>query len=395
MNMNPDYYATLAQKKYKNGFQGIDYCDTDAVTTRYHVLVATGHKDDKDTGGNALREEWAKQRLQVELDPLPDFLQPPSVNLALLPFGSFSIRFEFKLLKPYISRDENAFYIVDNPIVRDKVFRLPMVRPTAWKGALRHAFWQLGYQEDDQQIQRLFGAANDDQPKEGNAGRLYFYPTFFTETGLEIINPHDRKRRVGKNPILFESVPPGAKGCFTLLYVPFDRVGKDEAETRREIFDDLQRVAEGLQALFTVYGFGAKTGSGFGVAEDGVENSRLALNIPDVVFPQDGAPQAQKPDDEFQKYLDETGQVKAVFKGSGEGGLLSNNEYKQTGAQHGGGSLSEFKQFRNWYGQFGEQWQAGLPHSATPTDYSETTFESLSQLVELCQPGDAANGGVA
>ncbi len=275
--MKPDYQAALGQKEYQNGFKGIDYNDVDAVTSRYHVLVATEHKDDKDTGGNALRGEWAKERLQVKLDPLPDFLKPTLTDLALLPFGSFFIQFKFNLLKPYISRDDNQFYIVDNPIVREKVFRYPMVRATAWKGSLRHALWQLGHQENNEQIQRLFGTTNDDKRDEGNSGRLYFSPTFFTQTSLEVINPHDRERRVGKNPILMESVPIDATGIFTLLYTPLDCVGKDETETRQQVSVDLQLTAEGLQTMFTVYGFGAKTSSGFGLAMEAVRDGTVVV----------------------------------------------------------------------------------------------------------------------
>lgn len=278
--MKVDYYATLGRKEYQNGFKGIDLGDLDAVTTRYHVLVATGHKDDKDSGGNALRGEWAKERLEVKLDPLPDFLKPPPINLDLLPFGSFFIQFEFKLLKPYISRDDNQFYIVDNPIVREKVFRYPMVRATAWKGALRHALWQLGHQEDDEQIQRLFGTANDEKLDDGKGGHLYFYPTFFTQTSLEVINPHDRERRIGKNPILMESVPIGAQATFTLLYTPLDRIGCDEAETHQQVLFDLHLVVEGVQAMFTIYGFGAKTSSGFGLA-DMTGEGQLVVHYPD------------------------------------------------------------------------------------------------------------------
>ena len=402
--MKPDYYAVLAQQAYRKGFQEIDYNDMDAVTARYHVLVATGHKDDKDTGGNALRGEWAQKRLKVQMDPLPEFIQPPSVDLSQLPLGSFFIQFTFKLLKPYISRDDNSFYIVDNPIVRDKVFRYPMVRPTAWKGSLRHALWQLGYQEDDEgekgkQIQRLFGTANDDQPDEGNSGRLYLYPSFFDQLSLEVINPHNRETGAGSLPIYFEAVPIKATGTFTLLYVPLDSLGEGEVEIRRQTLADLQLAAKALEALFTLYGFGAKTSSGFGLAGDVVDNGRLALKLPEVTFPQDDAPQAQKPDDEYRKYLDESGQVKPVFEGSGEGGLLSNNEYKQTGEQYGGGTLSEFKSFRRWYGEHGAQWQTSLQRGAVETDYPESSFESLSQLTALCQnleaEPDATRGGDA
>lgn len=284
--MNRDYYAILGQKEYSDGFDGIDFNDVAAATTRYQVLVATGHKDDKDTGGDALRSAWARERLKVDLDEFRDFLKPPIIDdLSCLPFGSFYIQFMFKLFKPYISRDDNAFYIVDNPIVREKVFGFPMVRSTAWKGSLRHALWQKGYQKEDQQIKRVFGTANDEHLELGNNGRLYFYSAFFTQTGMEVINPHVRKTRVGKNPILFESVPVGAEATFTLLYTPLDLIGKEENETRRQVLADLKLVAEGLQALFTVYGFGAKTSSGFGVANDAVENGSLVLNWPGYVFP--------------------------------------------------------------------------------------------------------------
>lgn len=244
---------------------------------QYHQFIAVGKKKGK---ADPLREEWksqylchgqapgeviAKQEWQYTfgLSPNPEALS----LLDNLPTHSFLVCLTFVLRKPYLSKDNTDFHIIDNPIVREKVFRWPMVRPTGWKGALRHALWQLGFLGDEQSIQQLFGEVNaaDDA---GQAGRLHFFPTFFAKTSLEIINPHDRVRRVGKNPILFESVPIGATGTFTLLYVPFDRIGKDARKTRREVAEDLALVAQGLKAMFTTYGFGAKTSSGFGVAEE-------------------------------------------------------------------------------------------------------------------------------
>lgn len=252
----------------------------------YNYLEATGIADK-----NVFRTKWQQNLPAVPNQEWIDFIKVSPPDLSLLPLGSFFIQFTFKLLKPYISRDDNPFYIIDNPIVRDKVFRFPMVRSTAWKGSLRHALWQLGYQEDDEgekgkQIQRLFGTANDEQPDEGNNGRLYFYPTFFTQTSLEIINPHDRERRVGKNPILMESVPIGANGAFTLLYTPLDRIGKAVGETRQQIFADLQLAAAGLEAMLTIYGFGAKTSSGFGLASNQLpQNGDLKINHPSATEP--------------------------------------------------------------------------------------------------------------
>jgi CRISPR-associated protein Cmr2 len=271
----------------------------DSFVTRYHMLVA---KDEKNKADN-LRSEWARGRLKVDLKPLPDTLKLPPIDLSQLPLGAFFVQFKFKLLKPYISRDDNQFYILDNPIVREKVFRCPMARATAWKGSLRHALWQLGYQEDDEedkgkQIRRLFGTANDDKPEQGKGGRLYFYPTFFTETSLEVINPHDRERRVGKNPILMESVPTDAEGTFTLLYVPLDRIGNEKSDPAQsqkslpdEVVEDLALVATGIEEMLTVCGFGAKTSSGFGLAElDG--EGRLAIHYPEAKAQQ---PRPQEP----------------------------------------------------------------------------------------------------
>jgi len=273
-----DYFANLIQNE--GCFSNLK--DIDAVATCYHYLIAIGHKKHKEISADSLREAWSKERLNVSVSKpnldLWQLINKSAIKLSILPPYSFSLIFTFRLAKPYISKDDNAFYIIDNPIVRDKASRLPMVRPSAWKGSLRHALWQLGARYDgekyhDDRVKRMFGETRGDD--EGEAGRLFFYPTFFSKISLEIINPHDRVRRVGKNPILFESVPEGASGCFTLLYAPLDRVGNDETDPERklkplpeEIIEDLILLSEGLQAMFTLYGFGAKTSSGFGCAEN-------------------------------------------------------------------------------------------------------------------------------
>jgi CRISPR-associated protein Cmr2 len=243
---------------------------TDEFTTRYHRLIAEGEKKRAD----ALRSSWSKEVAKV---PLPEpsgevweMISKPKIDLSPLPIGSWFLQVTFTLAKPYISKDDNPFYIIDNPIVRDKVYRLPMVRSTAWKGNLYSALWQLGHdKQEDEQMQRLFGEIRGEES--GRAGRLYFYPTFFTKTSLEIINPHDRKRRVGKNPILFESVPKDATGTFSLLYVPFDLIGKPKDEISKQALADLQLVAEGLQAMMLTYGFSAKRTSGYGTARDDIQ----------------------------------------------------------------------------------------------------------------------------
>ena len=251
-------------------------------------------------------------------------LSPVLPELVLLPFGTFALHFTFTLTSPYLSKDDTALHLLDNPMKKEWLFKLPYVASTQWKGTLQATmvkqlveWWQgLGEAEQSQRMQRkqfvaqriqltrLFGTEIENTRRYlvqcGDekldrwykryvrrflsstgflAGRLYFYPTFFDQLSLEVINPHDRETGAGKLPIYFEAVPAGASASFTLLYTPLDRVGEDATETRRQVFADLQLLAEGLESLFTVYGFGAKTSSGFGLAELTGEG-HLALYYP-------------------------------------------------------------------------------------------------------------------
>lgn len=270
--MSIDYFVELDKQTVAREPQ-----NTDEFIVRYHRLIA----DDKkrgEGGADELRNQWSIGARKVTLAEPPDkiwsMIARPQIDLTLLPPGSWFLQFTFTLAKPYLSKDDNPFYIIDNPIVRDKVFQLPMVRPTSWKGNLYSALWQMGYdKENDEQMRRLFGEIRGKEG--GRAGRLFFYPTFFTQTGLEIINPHDRERRVGKNPILFECVPAGAKGTFSLLYVPFDLIGRPEEEIHRQAASDLQLVAEAVSAMMLTYGFSAKRTSGYGTAQDGIQGKVL------------------------------------------------------------------------------------------------------------------------
>jgi CRISPR-associated protein Cmr2 len=215
-----------------------------------------------------------------------DIFESPAINLTILPPYSFFIRFIFTLAQPYISRDEQDFYIIDNPVRKDKIFGLPYVASTSWKGSLRAAIWHSEYKKESDSIRHLFGNEKGaEDPKDFQSGCLYFYPTFFTLKSLEMINPQDRRLRVGKNPILFESVPTGTSGAFTLLYIPFDLIGKDEQETRNQIGRELQIVAKGLQAMFRTHGFGAKTNSGFGLARESLQNVLLEIRATEIQKP--------------------------------------------------------------------------------------------------------------
>lgn len=277
-----------------------------ALTMLYQECVLIS-----ETVANALRAVWqqdviqqqghdalAKQSQAWNVSEVLQASAKPTPDLNLLPTGSWLLQFDFTLAKPYISHDDTPSYIIDNPVSTDRVFGLPLIRPSSWKGNLRSALRQLKSWTDDQpELAGLFGnpkGAEDDF----RSGRLECYPTFFYRVGLEIINPHDRKRRVGKNPILFECVPAGARGTFSLLYVPFDLIGKPEGEIRKQAAEDLELVAEGISALMLTYGFSAKRTSGYGTAKDEIEGKlqtragekslkslkNLAQEVKDVAF---------------------------------------------------------------------------------------------------------------
>ncbi len=255
-----------------------------------------------------------------------------SPDLSLLPPGSWFLQFAFKLAKPWISKDDDPFYVAEsvNPVRKDKVFKVPVMAASSWKGLLRwtamrirlakpvipseakqsaeafakERFVQTLLFGDEQgeepgqmkgfakyvdslkpearaeearaEYERLlrstFGVKEDD-PLPHHSGRLSFYPTFFDGIDVEVINPHSRKTKAGRQPIYLECVPAGATGTFSLLYVPFDLIGQPEAIIRQQAARDLQIVAEGLQAMFLTYGFSAKRTSGFGVAEDVIQGA--------------------------------------------------------------------------------------------------------------------------
>lgn len=370
-------------------------------------------------------------------------LYPIPLDLSLFPFGSWFIQFIFTLAKPWISKDDDLLYVADsvNPVRKDKVFKAPMMPATSWKGRLRWTIMHthLALKKDvldvnsfakhrfDQTL--LFGGEQGEEPtgtkgfskyldslkcearpayehilrqhydlEENKAlphyrGRLHFFSTFFDKIDVEVINPHPRDTRAGKQPIYLECVPVGAKGAFSLLYVPFDLIGKDESEIQRQALADLQLVADGLKDMFLTYGFGAKTNSGYGEAEEEVQEGIMLINVanlPDLPEDTTSVSQAyEQPKKDFLKYMDDYGNVKPEFKGGGEGGLMSNSEYKVGGEAAGGGSLSEFKHFRSWYLKHGAHWRAskGTQQSASTesSPMSKFSFNTLSKLCQITQ----------
>lgn len=355
----------------------------------YHFLAFM----DK-ASADIFRSTWQENSLQIDFTKdiekweLDNFLKNniihPTINPSLLPQYSFVLQFTFTLGKPYISHDEQEFYIIDNPIRKDKVFGLPYVSPSSWKGSLRAALWQLGHTPEKEEIRRIFGNERNVEERERLlAGRLYFFPTFFMQKGLEIINPHDRERRVGTIPILMESVPKGASGLFTLLYVPFNF---EEKEIQKQVAADIQLISAGVKAMFTAYGFGAKTSSGHGIAKSELVVGKLILKAKGIEISKKEEAKPKPPEESFMKYLNEDHTVKKDYLGSGKGGLLSGKEIGGLKQKLSGFNSSEFQRFRDWFIEDGERWKKHNQAEGVPTpDFPIWTFKDFDELEKRAQ----------
>ena len=267
---------------------------------------------------NLIENEYPKL-IKKELNHMKEIgLYPPNVKLGKMPFCSFSLNIEFQLRSFYLSKDEDEFYICDNPICKDYVFKVPMIRASSWKGNLHWAAVRLlanktnlpagEFANERLKIAYLFGNERGvdifserletylskiypeahniyiDMVKERSntgsfLGRLKFFPTFWDNIGLDIINPHDRKSRTGRVPIWLEGVPPKAKGIFTLLYVPFDLIGLSQEEIKHKVKEDLKLVIKLVKEVMFTYGFSAKRGSGYGIIDPKI-SGELLTNTP-------------------------------------------------------------------------------------------------------------------
>ena len=191
--------------------------------------------------------------------------------LPTLPHYSWYISLPVRLAESFTSKDDSEMHVLENPICRERVFGVPMVRPSTWKGNLCWMAVMVGL---DQEVrERLFGNVTDEE-EEFHAGRLFFFPTFFDRIDFEVLTPLNRERRFPKTgPILLECVrhhpDDGARaGEFGLLYLAPSSAWQNPAETAEQAAADLKHTTDILIDMLLSYGFSAKKTSGFGVIED-------------------------------------------------------------------------------------------------------------------------------
>ncbi len=332
---------------------------------------------------------------------------PRDDDLHVLPEGSWLLQIEFTLTRPFTSRSEVEFhpwkqrskkkgetepFEVQNPIVRDHLTGLPMVKPTTWKG---HLAFAAAAQDSDRRLchvhERLFGTIRANES--GQEGRLRFFPTFFQdETSREVVTPlHRDTRTPARGPIDFEVVGAGQHGKLYLLYVPRPR-GRDW--NPGQIAEDLEVTAHAVKAMLLIYGFSAKKTSGWGVAADLLVAGRVAAKggmWPEVAT----APKAQfvEPEEAFRKFMDATGRPHPSLK-KASGDWLTNKEYKAAGTALG--SLTEYKDFRWGYDRHGAEWMRRLAGQgeARGKPRRKYQFTTVSELVKLAEElAGALKGG--
>lgn len=179
------------------------------------------------------------------------------------------IEVEFILKTPWYSKDDRPFHVLDNPVRKDRVFGVPFMSATSWKGLLRWAcrmhagllqHFQAGKSFDEWKdcpwIVHLFGNEKGEE-EHFLHGALAFYPTWFSKIDFEVINPHSRAKRAGTQPIYYEVVPAGTNGTLRLLYAPLPGSAQPDA---------LSRLIGAIEQLLTTYGISAKRTVGWGTA---------------------------------------------------------------------------------------------------------------------------------
>jgi CRISPR-associated protein Cmr2 len=206
-------------------------------------------------------------KLRDGLDFRADFSKLPSPRW-------LALEVDFELQTPWYSKDDRVFHVLDNPVRKDRVFGIPFMTASSWKGMLRWAcrmraglgqylqeHLDMAKWSDPAWILHLFGNEKG-EGEEFSRGALVFYPTWFDRIGYQVINPHSRENRAGKGPIYYEVVPPGAKGSLSLLYAPWP--GMKFTADPKEV---LPWLLEAIETLLTVYGISAKRTVGWGTAK--------------------------------------------------------------------------------------------------------------------------------
>jgi CRISPR-associated protein Cmr2 len=145
------YYLPIVKMKLENRGREVNNVKEIVKEKQFTSPFLQEHKNKAQTFSGILKE-----------NEMEDYLRK-------LPNYSFILHYKIKLTTPYFSRDEEVFSIVSNPILKDTAFKVPMIRGSSWKGALRHSGLEIIKECNDlegvksylKSLLRIFGSGND------------------------------------------------------------------------------------------------------------------------------------------------------------------------------------------------------------------------------------------
>jgi CRISPR-associated protein Cmr2 len=276
--MTFDYYAFLRQERIcpeTSDGRGLASGFVDGCTV--WSCQSTRGSEGRSNPRNEARRCYINRVLalshQLNLPEKELQLEPHYIYMPNSSWIGFEINFTLEM--PWYSKDDRPFHVMDNPVRKDRVFGVPFMSAASWKGLLRWAYGMnaclIGPKQESnpvkitqaqKEIVHFFGNTKDEQ-EDFRSGVLVFYPTWFNSIGFEMINPHNRARRAGTQPIYYEVVPTGTSGQLNILYAP----SPNEAKCHEvNVTDALGHLIDATELLLTKYGISAKRTVGWGTA---------------------------------------------------------------------------------------------------------------------------------
>ena len=155
-------------------------------------------------------------------------------------------------------------------------------RSRAWRRFSTNGWWRARgtKKKFEEEKRKRFGTGSLKRPRYTTKGESAVSPSYFNGIDLDIIDPRNRKTRTGTVPIVMEMVPPGCRANFGMIYLPFDLLGHEEVEMRKQQRGDWNVLGEALFRNVRVSGFGVKKTSGSGKAQMKISSYRFECGMP-------------------------------------------------------------------------------------------------------------------
>ena len=396
--MTFDYYVFLDKNEASENPENA----TGLVDLGDRCLLRARHDKKKDEARQNYMDLAAKREYS-----LPSDLQLELDHTSLLDPAWFAIDVSFTLTSPWYSKDDRPLHVLDNPVRKDRVFGMPFMSATSWKGLLRWACrMQAGLSEhlekhdmrmegwqDPSWILHLFGNERGEDER-FRSGALICHPTWFdNKVAFQVINPHDRARRAGTQPIYYEVVPAGTEGKLQMLYAPLPgEIERDQTMPDAFISDFI----DSIRALLENYGISAKRTAGWGTARIDLKKSKLHFvegGHLDSILPDVPEVPYEAPSEAFKKLMDDNGfPIKILLDEKEKLKYISKTQFKKLPEEDKPCKSSEFEDFKGWYEKHGKEYSRRLKASAG----DKRKERSLEKFIEaMAKTGNTRQGGNA